>query len=263
MIRALVIVAIGGFFLSVACFSAAIAIGGPDIATAIAWNDGWPHGERHFGHWRRMREASGPAVTRELAWSGGDTLSLDTPALVEYVQSSGPARLTVTGPAAVLDSLSVDDGEISLDGARFRSDGLRIVLSAPSVHRFQLHAAGKIDIRNYRQSALEVEISGAGQVTAAGQADAVDIDVSGMGDADLGALKTRRARIDVSGAGAAKAAPTDWARVEISGVGGVHLLTRPKRLETAITGVGTLHQPGDNPAASAADPVPTGPKRAA
>ena len=94
--------------------STAIAIGGPEIITDIArdghfgwtWNDGeWegPH------DWARNRGAQG---TREIAWTGGDTLDVDVPAEISYSQAPGPGPLTISGPQRALDNLEISDGHL-------------------------------------------------------------------------------------------------------------------------------------------------------
>jgi hypothetical protein len=248
MIRALVTLAAGGAIVSIACLTAAVAIGGPEAAARTAW--GWDP------DWRwdwAADHAHGPQASRTVAWTGGSTLAVDAPAEIEYVQQPGPATLTISGPARAVEDAQVNGGEISLRHARHHHRSLHIRLTAPAVNRFELRGAGKLSVSQYKQDQLAVAVSGQAEVTAAGQAREVDLSVSGAGDADLSDLKTQRADIMISGAGKAVAGPTDWARVRISGLGDVELTTRPKHLETEISGAGHVRQPdlgesrGDDP----------------
>ncbi|MDB5447413.1 MAG: hypothetical protein JWQ97_2730 [Phenylobacterium sp.] len=261
MIRALVIVAIGGFLVSLVCLSVACAIGGPEAIARGAW--GWQAGSHHFGMWRHMDVDAGPETRRDFSWSGGDTLEVNAPARIDYVQAAGPAKLTISGPAEALDKVTVAGGKITLADGLPHGRELHITLSAPSVKRFELNGAGKLGITGYKQDELSVVISGHAQVDAEGEARTVNLNLSGAGGADFGKLKAKGADIDISGAGDVTAAPTDWARVRIAGVGDVDLLTRPPRLETHIAGAGRIRQPGDNDAAAAgADDDDAGPARA-
>lgn len=253
MIRALVIIAVGGFLMSLGCISAAVMIGGPEAVARSAWSwnwdwDGGPHGWRHmhhgFGPQGFGREASGPQAQRAFPWSG-DRLEVDAPATIDYVQAPGPAKLTISGPAATLDHVRVDGGRISLSGAMPWSD-LHVSLTAPDVTRFELNGANSLNITGYKHDQLTLSASGRADIRAQGEAKSVKLSVSGAGDADLAQLKTARADIDISGAGAATVAPTDWARVAISGMGDVNLLTRPKTLESHISGAGHIRQPGQD-----------------
>ena len=262
MIRALVIVAVGGFLMSLVCLSAAVAIGGPDAIArgAVGWS--WHDGARHFGPWRHMDAAAGPETRRDFTWSGGDTLVVNAPASIDYVQADGPAKLSISGPAEELDQVTVDGGRITLAEGYRRGRELHVTLSAPSVKRFELNGAGKLGITGYRQEDLSVVISGHARVSAEGEAKTVNLNLSGSGDADFGKVKAKGADIDISGAGDVTAAPTDWARVRIAGVGDVDLLTRPPRLETHIAGAGRIRQPGGADTSSSGDDDDVGPARA-
>jgi hypothetical protein len=250
MIRVLVMIAVTGFLLSVVTLSTAVAIGGPDLLTHGAWNWGnWTSDNdfeidgHHWGHRHGDWAASSPQTSREIAWSGGDTLDVDVPADVQFTQAAGPGKLTVTGPKAMVDEVEVDGGRVTFrHHGRMRWGDLTIVMSAPSVTRFEMEGSGKIAIANYRQDKLEVEISGDGDVSAAGEAKSVSLNISGSGSADLGKLKAQAADVEIDGSGDATLAPTDSAKVDISGSGDVTLLTRPARLESNVSGSGTVEQ---------------------
>jgi hypothetical protein len=260
MIRALVIVAVAGFLTSVACITAAIAIGGPDAIARSAWSWDWSEdwgehrgwGPHHFGFWRREAREAGPQANRDFPWSG-DRLEVNAPAQIDYVQASGPAKLTISGPRAALDRVRVEAGRISLLPGPGGWNELHVTLSAPDVSRFELNGADRLNITGYNQDKLALSASGHAEIRAAGQAHSVTLSLSGAGAADLAELKTARADIDISGAGAATVAPTDWARVQISGMGDVNLLTRPKQLESHVSGAGRVRLPGEDSATSGED----------
>jgi hypothetical protein len=246
MIRALVIVVLGGFLMSAACIAGALALGGPDAMARGAWNLEWDDGPQHF-IWRSPH-ADGPQSRRDFAWSGGDRLEVNAPAEVEYAQAPGPARLTIRGPAAQLAHVRVEGGRITASpGAPGR---LHITLVAPDVQRFELNGANALRIRGYDQDQLSVTVNGHGDVQAEGKAKTLNLSLSGAGDADLSDLETAGAAVDISGAGRARVGPTEWARLQISGVGEVELLTRPARLETHVSGAGRVRQPGPDGAAA-------------
>lgn len=241
MIRALVIVAVAGFLMAVGCISAAVAIGGPEAIARSGWSWTFDDHPRRFGVWRH--EVRGPQSEREFPWSGARALRVDVPAEIEYVQAPGPAKLTIRGPAAVLDRVRVEGGRIFLASPGRRWASLHIRLSAPDVSRFELSGANQLDITGYKQDELVLSVSGQGQIEAQGETRSVRLSVSGAGDADLSDLKTQRAEVAISGAGQATVGPTEWARVDISGLGDVELVHRPKQLETNVTGAGHVRQP--------------------
>jgi hypothetical protein len=260
MIRVLVMIAIAGFVLSVASLTGAAALIGPEGLHRYGWDwrDGRWGGWRHHRHGDRWSHDRGPTVSRTYSWAGGDTLSIDFPADVRYVQRAGPASLTISGPQHTLDDVSVrPDGSIEVHGHSWRHGKLAITLSAPGVWRFEVPTAGALRIESYDQDRLALDIAGAGEVTASGRTRAVEVDISGAGSADLGALKARDADVEISGAGRAEIAPTDSARLDISGMGVINLLTNPAQLTTDISGAGQIHRAApEGTAPSAAPAVP-------
>lgn len=262
MIRALVIVAVAGFLMSVACITAAVSIGGPEAIARSAWSWNWDWGDHphHFGVWRHGDHDGGPQAQRDFPWSG-DRLEVNAPAEIDYIQAPGPAKLTIRGSRRALDQVRVEGGRITLVPGAPRWSELHITLTAPDVTRFELNGADELNITGYKQDELSLSASGHAEIQAQGETKSVKLSVSGAGEADLSQLKTARADIDISGAGAATVGPTDWARVQISGMGDVELLTRPKQLETHVSGAGHIRQPGQDSVTAGDDDDDRGPAR--
>lgn len=268
MIRVLVMIAIAGFLVSVVSLSVAVGIAGPDAIARGAW--AWGPGHWDFGryedHWdgRHHRwnyswdnDGGGPQTTREIAWTGGDSLDVDLPADVEYTQGSGPAKLIVTGPQKAVADVEIQGGHVRFAHDRHRWAELTIVMTAPSVTRFEMSGSGKLAIANYKQDKLNLDLSGDADVSAKGEARAVDLTISGSASADLGELKTRAATVDIAGSGDATLAPTESAKLDISGSGDVTLLTRPPKLESNISGSGNIHQEERETATPPPAPAPS------
>jgi hypothetical protein len=263
VIRSLIIVAVAGFLMSAACISGALAIGGPEAIARSAWSwnwSGWSDGPHHFGVWRHDARQTGPQAQRDFPWSGA-RLEVNAPAEIDYVQAAGPAKLTISGPREALDQVRVVGGTITLAPGPSRWSELHITLSAPDVSRFELNGANRLNITNYKQDQLVLGASGHADIRAQGEAKSVTLRVSGAGDADLSELKTAHADIDISGAGATTVGPSDSARVQISGMGDVRLLTRPKQLETHVSGAGRIRQPGQDSVTAGDEDDDRGPAR--
>jgi len=270
MVRVLVMIAAAGFFVSLVTVSIAVAIGGPAVLEDAAWH-GWSPHWSHHGDWEGVgwddhwdRRGGGAETTRELAWTGGDTLNVEIPADVEYTQ--GPtAKVVVTGPEREVQELEIDDGRLTWrhDHHHMHFGDIRVAMTAPSVTRFEISGSGKLSVAGYKQDKLDLRISGDGDVNASGETGALDLSVSGSGDADLGGLKAKSADVDIAGSGEAKVAPSDSAKIDISGSGDVTLLTHPPRLETSISGSGSLHQEAGAapPAAQPAAPTAAAPPK--
>ena len=267
MIRVLVMIAVTGFLVSVVTLSTAVAIGGPDLLTDSVWNrwvhvDGdWSWDDHEWANSRHGRHL-GPDGTREMAWTGGDTLDVDVPAEITYTQAPGPGKLTITGPQRELDALSLEGGRLSLSRHGRHWDDLTVVMTAPAVTRFDIATSGRLSIEGYKQDKLSIEVAGDADVSAKGEAKSVALSVSGSGNTDLSELRTVDASVDVDGSGAATLAPTGAANISISGSGDVTLLTRPARLESNVSGSGSLHQKDGAAPTPPAPPEPPAPPKA-
>ncbi|HEY0102359.1 MAG TPA: DUF2807 domain-containing protein [Brevundimonas sp.] len=259
MIRTLLIIAGAALVLCVATLSGAAAIGGNDLARhGWTWTFMDDDGENHtvdFGRGDR-----GPAVTRNIAWTGGERLEIDVPGEVTYVQGA-EAGVRVTGPKTMVDRVRLVGDRLTIEGdskmvsfnvsnRRFDENGnvigrdntLRITVTAPSINAFELSSSADLEIVGYDQPALTLALSGFGGVEASGQTDALKLDISGSGEADLDGLTTKDAVIDISGFGDARVAPTGKAEINVSGSGDVTLTERPAELTQRISGFGDVQQ---------------------
>ena len=264
MVRVLIMITVAGFVLSVAALSAAFAIGGPDAIARGGWHlaDGDNWGGKHWGHDDEEGVADadqGPQTTRTLAWSGATRLDIDLAADVRYIQSTGPASVVITGPQRLVDRVVVEGDSVRYEHGRHRRHGrnpaLSIVVRAPDISSFDLSGRNTLAIEGYRQPTLRLDVSGRSEVTASGEADDVTLDLSGSGEVDLSALKIKGADVEISGSADASIAPTERAQLDISGSGDVRLLTRPKTLETDISGAGRVRQDAPRPAEAPAPPA--------
>ncbi|WAC49156.1 DUF2807 domain-containing protein [Asticcacaulis sp. SL142] len=255
MIRKLFIVAGAGLVLSVVSLGITAALFSRDMAA-----DGW--------NWARFEDGDHSIVvrsttkatettTRALTWTGGDRLDINIPADVIYTQ--GPvASVKITGDKTMVDQVVLDGGRLTIkdgadnekhinfnwNGGKFRpnSGHLTVEITAPSVTSFGISGIGDLEVINYDQPKLDLDISGAGQAEVAGRTQALNVDISGMGDAELENLQTVDANIDVSGAGDATIAATGKVNVSVSGTGNVDLKGKPASVSTDISGLGSVDQ---------------------
>ena len=126
------------------------------------------HGFHNGARWADDAD-SGPQSHRTLAWTGGDSLQIDLPADVRFIQAPGPGSVEVTGAVSAVDRVILKG-----DSLRFDHDGprrwwrhkLHVVIRAPDVSHFDLSGASTLKIEDYRQDKLNLEVSGAAEVTA-------------------------------------------------------------------------------------------------
>lgn len=250
MIRTLLIITGASLVLCVAALSGAAAIGGNDLA-----RHGWEWTFRDGDRSETVtfeRGDRGPSVTRNLAWTGGDRLTVEIPGDVVYLQGDTPS-VVVTGPKSMADRVNLTDGRLTWDRGDddrtdhvvfgwSNNDRLRITVTAPSVKAFDLESSADLSIRAYDQPTFELNVSGSGDVDAAGRTGAATVNVSGSGDSDLSALDTTDANVDTSGSGDVRVGPTGSAKIDISGSGDVDLTRRPANLTQSVSGSGDIDQ---------------------
>jgi len=253
MIRVLVIIAVTGFLVSVVCLTTAVGIVGPEAIANGAWSwrpgEGWNFGRDYDGwgiHYHHQndgdRDADETPTTRQMVWTGGDSIDIDLPADVKYTQEPGPAKLVITGPREAVGAIEIDGNRLRLSHGRHHDADFTIVMTAPSIKRFEMSGSGKLAIAGYKQDTLSLDLSGDADVMVTGEAKAIDLGISGSGSADLSEVKAKSAEVNIAGSGDATLAPSDAAKLDISGSGDVTLLTHPAKLESNITGSGGVRQ---------------------
>jgi hypothetical protein len=269
LIRNTLIVGAASFALAIACFAGVAAIAGPEIIkngwTLPFDRDGDTIVVRENGKVIRATGASvlrgGPAapiIDRTFPWSGGDSLTLDLPVDVVFVQGA-EAKVVASGPKALLDRLRVEGGYIHLTEGDFAnhdtltidarglhvdsdSDRVKITVIAPNVRRFEVQGSGDLEIRRLEATDVDLTLSGSGDVEAKGKVETIHLDSSGSGNAELADLKAKDATLDLSGSGGAALFATGKAKIDISGSGDVELRTEPKSISSEINGSGEIRR---------------------
>ena len=243
MTRKLLVIAGLGALTCFICLTIAHALGGPELDDAnIGWWGGHERGPAVAG--------DGPQVTRTMAWTGGDSLTVNVVADVTYTQ--GPmAKMTVAGPSGAVNNLKLDDGRLTYDRRMRPAPRLKIDVTAPAVSEFNLNGVQKLTIGGYDQPALELNIRGVSRIVATGRTDRMDLAITGVGDADLGALAVGDADVKITGPGRATLAPHGAADIRITGPGSVILTTRPASLDSKVVGPGRIVQQTPSTAAAA------------
>lgn len=259
MIRKLFIFAGGAFVLAIICIASCAAIVRNDLSNHN-WTWSMVKDGDHMHFFKGPTAPPEPSITRTLAWSGDDTLVLDVPSDVTYVQGDTPG-ITLAGPAYLLDRVKLDGNRLSyvdgplhphvvsftwgnngIDAHGDDDDKVRITVTAPKVTHFQMTGSGDLTFQNYNQKTLDLDVSGSGDVDGTGHTDALTLHLSGNGDADLTDLVSTDAKINVSGSGDATLATTGKADVDLSGSGDVDFKTKPETVTSHISGTGSLNQ---------------------
>jgi hypothetical protein len=191
-------------------------------------------------------EAAGKSMSREIAWTGGETVSVDIPADIENRPGDSDQMLRVTGDAALIPHIVVQEGEIKLDcrPGRLNAARIRIALPGQNFMRFNLAGLTSLTLRDIDQPELHFNLAGKSSVTASGKADSLSINGAGLAEANLGGLSVRVAHLNLAGKSTVEVAASDALELNSVGASTLTLVGEPKTLKTNILGTSRIiHQP--------------------
>jgi hypothetical protein len=178
-------------------------------------------------------------ITREIPWDGSAKASLGVPAVMRYVQATGPGKIVARGPQRSISTLKVTGGTIH-DTLMHTGAVLEITLTAPSVSSFYLNGRSRLTIEGYDQDNLTLYTEGEAAIEASGRTHDVRVFMEGDGDVNLARLGADAIDGDLNGFGALVAAPIQRANLKVAGMASAILLTRPPDLKTNLEDSGRV-----------------------
>ena len=101
-----------------------------------------------------------------------------------------------------------------------------------------MDGAADATISNIDSETVEIEISGAGDVSMDGACTTAVFEVNGAGDIDAEAFKCAHVDLTINGAGDAEVFASETVTARINGVGDVEVYGNPKSVERQIAGLG-------------------------
>ncbi len=187
----------------------------------------------------RETRATAPfhAITFEGSWT------------VNVVVGKAPS-VTLTGDKDILAMVKTEvvDGDLRIGVDTSRSPGLHRVdlgdltaqITVPQLTAFALHGSGMANIADLNGGATKFEVSGSGDLTAAGKLDTLALVVNGSGQADLSALVATKASATVNGSGDATVHPGESLAAMINGSGAINYLGDNPRVTSVVHGSGQV-----------------------
>lgn len=161
------------------------------------------------------------------------------------IQVGPAASLTITAGENTLRELKseVRDGTLKLDMKHgwFGNRGeVKLQLTTPALRRLEIGGAGNIQIHDVRGDSLQLVLNGAGNITAKGEVQSLDVQLNGAGNADLVGLQAQGAKVIVNGAGNVDVRVASSLDAAVNGVGAVRYAGKLGDLKTSINGVGEI-----------------------
>jgi len=116
----------------------------------------------------------------------------------------------------------------------------RLELTLRSLDEVKIEGAGDINIEDFDDDELVIEIEGAGDIEATGKVERLEIEVNGAGDIDTRGLKAQDANVVINGAGDVKVYASKSCDVVINGVGDVDVYGKPENFHKNVNGIGDV-----------------------
>ncbi len=208
--------------------------------------------------------------TRTVPISNVDQVELDVPVDLQVIQGDHESlvvtdnqkdmdRLRIRQDGSVLTMDTDDEVQTYFDGQRRVSATLTIknlnalrlntagtvTIRSLNVQRLELSiaGAGSMDVINVKASAIDMEIAGVGQISATGEAEDVNVEVSGLGTASLSGLTCKSSHVEIAGGGSVKLFASSALDASITGLGVVRYWGHP-RVTQAVSGIGSIKPMG-------------------
>jgi hypothetical protein len=122
-------------------------------------------------------------------------------------------------------------------------DDASVQVSADALNALQVHGSGDLHVNHVDMPALAIQISGSGDVEAAGTVDRLTTSIEGSGNVNLADLEARTATVSIEGSGDAKVNVAERLDVTVRGSGDVSYLGSPD-VRQNVEGSGDVHTGG-------------------
>jgi hypothetical protein len=191
----------------------------------------------------------GPKVTQTRDVGAYTDLAVSSNIDVDVVPGDNDS-VVVTGGKDVIDrvrtqvhdgvlNISIKDHGIVIGHDPF--DDVHVQVPVGALDTIGVMGTGDIDLGHIERDTLTLNVQGASDITAAGTADALSVNIEGRGDAHLAELQARTARVSITGAGDAEVSVSDELDVSIEGAGDVIYHGKPS-IRQRVEGAGEVRQ---------------------
>ena len=135
--------------------------------------------------------------------------------------------------------------KISLDDPVAPTDGVKIVITSPTLGTAELSGALELTAQQLSGAKFVLQTSGAAKVTLGGQVNRLLADLTGASKLEAAGLSASDVELSVTGAGKADVTATNSLRAAITGAGKVTYGGQPKSVDKQVTGAGRI-EPRDS-----------------
>ena len=130
--------------------------------------------------------------------------------------------------------------QISTTKSYSTTDGLVVNVNAQEYDEVFISGSGDINIIDFNNETLSLNINGSGDITANGEVNTLFAKISGSGDIISTELKSKSVTITINGSGDAKIWASDSISAKINGSGDIEYYGNPTNVESKINGSGDI-----------------------
>ena len=129
---------------------------------------------------------------------------------------------------------------ISLNESYSSEEKLVVNINTPNYDEVSLSGSGNINILDFKNNNLSLNISGSGNITGNGEVETLVVKINGSGNLLSKEIKSKSATITINGSGDAEVFASDSISAKINGSGNIEYFGNPENVDSIINGSGDI-----------------------
>ena len=130
---------------------------------------------------------------------------------------------------------------ISLNESYSSEEKLVVNINTPNYDEVSLSGSGNINILDFKNNNLSLNISGSGNITGNGEVETLVVKINGSGNLMSKEIKSKSATITINGSGVGKVFASDSISAKINGSGNIKYFGNPENVDSIINGSGDIN----------------------
>ena len=129
---------------------------------------------------------------------------------------------------------------ISLNESYSSEEKLVVNINTPNYDEVSLSGSGNINILDFKNNNLSLNISGSGNITGNGEVEILVVKINGSGNLMSKEIKSKSATITINGSGDGEVFASDSISAKINGSGNIKCFGNPENVDSIINGTGDI-----------------------
>ena len=129
---------------------------------------------------------------------------------------------------------------ISLNESYSSEEKLVVNINTPNYDEVSLSGSGNINILDFKNNNLSLNISGSGNIIGNGEVETLVVKINGSGNLMSKEIKSKSATITINGSGDGEVFASDSISAKINGSGNIKYFGNPENVDSIINGSGDI-----------------------